>query len=163
MIEVRPRRPGAAPVSIGLMSDELWVRAGRTHFEIWISKRRPDPCAVLEELLEAVFAGRMEEAGRTDTFARIPLRNGRAMTMGSARLPIPWSWRRPLRYASYEAGRPAAPFCARGCLQPSASGSCRLTGTIGTQNGTYAAHPVKGFGICRPIAGAGCRPGDHGG
>ncbi len=101
-VEVRPRREGAAPVTVGIMGDELWVRAGRTRFEIWRSKRRPNPATVLEAILDAVLAGHIEEVGTgDDRFARVSLPDGTVARFGAAHLPLPWSWRRPHRYAPY--------------------------------------------------------------
>ena len=101
-VEVRPRSDRAAPVTVGIMGDELWMKAGKTRFEIWRSERRRDPLSVLEETLDAVFAGRLEEAGTgDDRFARILLPNGTVSRFGAAHLPLPWSWRRRHRYAPY--------------------------------------------------------------
>jgi hypothetical protein len=101
-VDVRPRSSGAASVTVGIMGDELWVRAGKTRFEIWRSERRPEPITVLEATLDAVFAGCLEEAGSgDDRFARISLSDGTVARFGAAHLPLPWSWRRRSRYAPY--------------------------------------------------------------
>lgn len=101
---VTPRTPGAATISLAYAGDdEVTLSFGRTHEYLW------GPPAVLggkvAELLDAVVAGRFEEAGwGDDAFVRGTLRDGTRFSLGRAHLPLPWRLRRVRTYEPY---RPA--------------------------------------------------------
>lgn len=101
-IEVAPRRTSGAPVSIGSDGDELLLQFGRTRVELWNYKNGPSPIDQLHEYLASIFGGHVEEAGSgDDRFARLELPNGKTASVGSAHLPLPWTWRRRHRYEGY--------------------------------------------------------------
>lgn len=105
-VEVEPERTGAASVSIGIMGDEFVLSLPNSHWEIWRSKRGPDPLVLLSEDIDALFAGRVEEGGwGSDRPVRLTLTDGRNRSLGAMRLPVPWRWRRRTAYASYNGGR----------------------------------------------------------
>lgn len=105
-VEVEPERSGAAGVSIGIMGDEFVLSLPNSHWEIWRSKRGPDPLVLLGADIEAVFAGRVEEGGwGNDRPVRLTLADGRTRSLGAMRLPFPWRWRRRTAYESYNGER----------------------------------------------------------
>ncbi len=105
-VEVEPARSGAATVSVGIMGDEFVLSLPNSHWEIWRSKRGPDPLVLLSEDIEAVFAGRVEEGGwGNDRPVRLTLADGRNRSLGAMRLPIPWRWRRRTAYEPYSGER----------------------------------------------------------
>ena len=107
-VEVKPAAQGAAAVSIGLDSspagpegDELVVSLPHTYWEIWSG--RP-VLEVLASDLEAIFTGRIEEAGRgSHRFAHLLWSDGQIHSVGKAHLPVPWRWRHRSTYSSYGA------------------------------------------------------------
>ncbi len=103
-VEVEPAAQGAAAVSIGVEGDELVVSLPHTCWEIWRSKRGRSVLEVLASDLEAIFAGRIEEAGfGSHRFAHLLWPDGKIRSVGSAHLPVPWRWRHRSRYCSYGA------------------------------------------------------------
>ncbi len=62
-VEVEPAASGAVRVSIGVEGDELVISLPRTHWEIWSFKSGPTVLETLASDLEAIFAGKIEEAG----------------------------------------------------------------------------------------------------
>lgn len=101
-VEAEPRRPGAAAVSIGMMGDEFVVSLPNSYWEIWRSKKGPDPLDVLAKDIEAIFAGRVEEGGfGADRPVRLMYADGRVRAVGSVHLPIPWRSRRRTNYVPY--------------------------------------------------------------
>jgi hypothetical protein len=104
--EVRPSQRGAAPLSIAVQGDddELNLTVSRTWMEVW---NVGDLAEWTFDLAEAVFAGRLEEAGRGGhAFARVYTRHG-VEVGGRMHLPWPWRWRRPRRFEPYS-GQPGS-------------------------------------------------------
>lgn len=100
-VEVEPRNPAAASVYVSYWGgDEVVLGFGETHTYLWDDS--PDALlAEVRDILRAVFAGRVLEAGPTgDSTARLMTPQGRRLTVGAMTLPLPWRWRRARRYAS---------------------------------------------------------------
>lgn len=100
-LHVTPRAPGAAAVYIAYGGgDEVTLGFGETHVYIWDD----DPEALadeVQEILEAVFAGRFIEAGpKGDSMAKLATSSGQ-VRVGFIRLPVPWRLRRTRTYAPY--------------------------------------------------------------
>jgi hypothetical protein len=101
-VEVDPSSAGAAPVAIGVTDDELVVTLPNSHFEIGRTKRGPVPLEVLARDLEAIFDGRVEEAGYgRDRPVRLSYVDGTVKRAGALRLPLPWHWRPSITYPPY--------------------------------------------------------------
>jgi len=100
--EVTPRDPAAASLSIAFDGNDLLsVTVGTTWFEIF-PVTSPRDLDQVREIVEAVFAGRVEESGRTGRrFARITLESG-PITVGHIHMPRPWKGRASRRYQSYD-------------------------------------------------------------
>lgn len=98
-VEMTPRTPDAARVAVLLNGgDEVLVQAGRTWF---LSFGRADAIETdLRQLLTAIFAGGMESA-RVGNAARITTENGVVKVGDRSTLPLPWAWRRPVRYPAW--------------------------------------------------------------
>ncbi len=107
--EVEPARTGAASVSLGCDGcwggDTILVTFGHTSFEVFPFRDDSD-LAYLRQLVDAVLAGRVEEAGwKHDSFARLHTGGG-MVVVGAFHLPIPWGLSRVRRYLAYaEHGR----------------------------------------------------------
>jgi hypothetical protein len=99
--EVTPLNPDAAPLSIAFDgADLLSVTVGDTWFEIF-PVATPAELDHVREVVEAVFAGQVEESGmRGKEFARITLKSG-PISVGSVHMPWPWSGRQARRYQPY--------------------------------------------------------------
>jgi hypothetical protein len=105
-VEVEPRAASAAPISIGIGGGEYYVALPNSHWEIWRSKRGADPLAVLDDQLEAVMAGRVEDVGwGNDRPVHLTLSDGTSYRLGSIGFPIPWRWCRRSPYAPYGRSR----------------------------------------------------------
>lgn len=98
--EVRPRRPGAAALDIAVAGDRMVnVDVGDTWFELWGNVE--DSLPHLADIVAAVIAGRVEEAGRGGRcLSRIYAESG-PVSVGHAHLPLPWRLRQVRRYESY--------------------------------------------------------------
>lgn len=97
--QVRPRNSRAASLDIAVEEGALNITVGRTWFEVFGDAQKSLP--YLRELVDAVFAGAVEESGREDSaFARIQTRNA-LVRAGAVHLPLPWRLRKVRRYESY--------------------------------------------------------------
>jgi hypothetical protein len=100
--EVSPRTPGAARLSVAAEDEStLNVTIGNVWFEIYGPV--PENLPKLRGMVEAVFAGRFEEAGSTArAHGRLYTASGTAR-VGHMSLPWPWRWRQRRRYSAYSA------------------------------------------------------------
>jgi hypothetical protein len=104
--EVRPRNSRAASFDIAVEDDRtLNITVGRTSFEIFGDVQASLP--YLRDVVDAVFAGAVEESGWQDAFARIRTRDG-LVGVGAMHLPVPWRLRRVRRYEPYTAADPTS-------------------------------------------------------
>jgi len=97
--QVRPRNSRAASLDIAVDDDRtLNLTVGRTWFEVFGEVQASLP--YLRDLVDAVFAGAVEESGWHDGFARIKTRDA-LVRVGALHLPVPWRLRKVRRYESY--------------------------------------------------------------
>ena len=102
-VEVMPRNPSAAMLSVAFDGDDLLnFVVGNIWFEVFPVESAED-LAQAADIARAVFEGRVEESGfrREDAFGRILLDDG---PMGVGRIHVPWPWKaRPSmrRYGPY--------------------------------------------------------------
>ncbi len=91
--EVRPRRSGAASLSLSFDGHDLLnLNVGPTWFEVFPFSGDVQSLAHVEGIVRAVVAGHVEEGGaRWASFARIHTDKG---TLHVGHLHIPWPWRR---------------------------------------------------------------------
>ena len=101
--EVKPRRPGAARLSVAYQDEStLNVTVGNIWFEIF--GKVESNLDHLREIVAAVFAGRVQEAGFVgNAFGRIYTQSG-PIRVGA--ITFPWSWKRRERrqYVPYGNG-----------------------------------------------------------
>ena len=101
--EVKPRRPGAARLSVAYQDeDTLNVTVGNIWFEIF--GKVESNLDYLREIVSAVFAGQVQEAGFVgNAFGRIYTKSG-PVAVGA--ITFPWSWKRRQRrqYEAYDRG-----------------------------------------------------------
>jgi hypothetical protein len=100
-VKVRPRLAAAARFDIGYdRADLLNVTVGNIWFEVPVTA--VSDLEYAKELAAAVFAGRVEESGRTSgAHGRILLEGG-PVSVGAVHLPWPWRPRPSVRrYAAY--------------------------------------------------------------
>ena len=96
---VRPRNSRAASLDIAVEDDRtLNITVGRTWFEIFGDIQALLPH--LRDVVDAVFAGAVEESGWQNGFARIRTKNG-LVGVGAMHLPLAWRLRKVRRYESY--------------------------------------------------------------
>ncbi len=94
---VQPSRARAAPLTAGFDGEDLLsVTIGNTEFEMFPVDEALDDFA---EIVEATFAGRVEEA-RLNGFARIYTAPA-GFNVGAVHLPWPWRLRFARRYTPY--------------------------------------------------------------
>lgn len=100
-VSITPTNSQAAAVNVTIArSDELVLTFGQTHVYLHTDDGELDEG--LADMLDAIFAGRFDEAGQPgDGFARLRFRDGRMAAVGSVHLPLPWRLRRHRRYAAY--------------------------------------------------------------
>ena len=99
-VEARPNNDSSASFSAAFDGDDLVTMVvGQTSCEVFPVKHVDDLDAV-REIAEAVFEGKLEEAEQGG-FARMTMRDGRVLAVGSLHLPIPWRLRRRPTYAPY--------------------------------------------------------------
>lgn len=98
--EVTPVNPNAAGLYVEASDDDtLNFTVGDIWFEVY--GKVADNLPYLGELVAAVFAGRIEQAGtRNRAYGRIELESG-PVGVGHVHLPWPWRCRRARRYARY--------------------------------------------------------------
>jgi hypothetical protein len=101
-VEVTPSVQDAAPIHVGSSTedDELNVTVGRSWFEIFGVQDLPATLSYLDEIVEAVLEGRVQETGVQNQFARIETRSG-TVSVGTFHLPIPWRFRSVRQYLPY--------------------------------------------------------------
>ncbi len=103
-IEVSPanRRAASFGVHVDEGDEEVVLRFGHTHVYLWapdVASLVPD----LEVMAEAVFSGRLIEAGPLDdSFAVLEAADGSKQGVGRMHLPWPWRWRRTRHFEPYE-------------------------------------------------------------
>jgi hypothetical protein len=104
-VDAEPANRAAAPLSVGFDGDDLVsVTVGRTWFEVFPVRSSQD-VADLRPIIEAIFAGEVQEAGRSGRFFAI-IGSGRSATnVGHVHLPLPRRARHWHRYAAYDAGQ----------------------------------------------------------
>lgn len=100
--EVKPRNRDAAGINVAAEDETtLNVTVGNIWFEMFGPVERNLP--QLREIIEGVFAGRLEESGtRERAYGRV-LGQSRTFRIGHMHLPLLWSLRRPRRYVPYDA------------------------------------------------------------
>ena len=97
--QVRPRNSRAASLDIAVEDDRtLSITVGKTWFEVFGDVQASLP--ELRDIVDAVFAGAVEESGWQDGFARIRTKDG-LVHVGAMHLPVPWRLRRVRRYEPY--------------------------------------------------------------
>ena len=97
--QVRPRNSRAASLDIAVEEGTINITVGRTWFEVFGDVQKSLP--YLRELVDAVFAGAVEEAGRKESaFARIQTKDA-LVQVGAVHLPLPWRLRKVRRYEPY--------------------------------------------------------------
>jgi hypothetical protein len=99
--KVTPHDPAAASVSVAFDEpDLLSINVGHTWFEIF-PVTAPDQLDYLRDIIDAVLAGRVEEAGLPGKeYARIDTKSG-PVGVGAAHPPWPWKGRMTHRYKPY--------------------------------------------------------------
>ncbi|MBC3760965.1 hypothetical protein ACUN7V_20810 [Quadrisphaera oryzae] len=82
LVHVTPRAPGAAHIALVVLPDEVTVTFGGTHVYLGVDEQTP---TVVEQLVEAVLAGRFVERGpRADAFAEVTFADGERWSGGDA-------------------------------------------------------------------------------
>jgi hypothetical protein len=99
-VEVTPRNPSAAKLSVAFDGDDLLnFVVGNIWFEVF-PVRSVEDLVDAAEIARAVFDGRVEESGfREDAFGRILLDDG---PMGVGRVHLPWPWKARPSMRRYE-------------------------------------------------------------
>lgn len=98
--EVEPNVPNAAPLSVAYQDETtLNLNIGNLWVEIFGKVEGNVP--YLREIVAAVFAGQVEEAGSpSSAFGRLQTASG-TVHVGAMHLPLPWRWRQVRRYSPY--------------------------------------------------------------
>ena len=100
-MEIRPRRGDAAGIEIGFNGiDEVYLRIGLTDAWLWQVDSKP-LTETVHNIVAAVMAGSIEEAGSFTASARLQTPDGEVRLGSQQLLPIPWAWRLRRTYAPY--------------------------------------------------------------
>jgi hypothetical protein len=107
VITVTPANDDAAGLTAWIRDHDFNVGVSHSYTEIFGAKEQS--WELVDRLVEAIFAGRIREAGHgDDRFIRAVTRSGN-YTFGSAHLPLPWRWRKGAQFARYQRHQTSGP------------------------------------------------------
>jgi hypothetical protein len=107
VITVTPANDDAAAVTAWVREEDFYLGVSHSYIEIFGAKGRS--WELVDWLVDAIFAGRIREAGHgDDRFIRAVTPSGN-YTFGNAHLPLPWRWRKSAQFAPYQRQNPSGP------------------------------------------------------
>ena len=100
VVTVTPANDDAAGFTAWIRDHDFNVSVSHCYTEIFGAKEQS--WELVDRLVEAIFVGRIREAGHgDDRFIRAVTRAGN-YTFGNAHLPLPWRWRKTTHFAAYQ-------------------------------------------------------------